>query len=51
MNKEKSATIKSMRLSDDVISYINEIRKDENRSFSNMVEHILKNNMKQLNLK
>jgi len=41
--------IKSMRLSQEVISYVKDLAEEQNRSFSNMVETILRTQMKETN--
>ncbi len=48
---KKPSSLKSMRLSEEVISYVAQIAEEQNRSFSNTVETILKTNMEEsLNL-
>lgn len=39
--------IKSMRLSQEVISHVKQLADEQNRSFSNMVETILRTKMKE----
>lgn len=41
--------IKSMRLSQEVISFVKNLADEQNRSFSNMVETILRTEMKKAN--
>ena len=47
MNNSQSSKIKSMRLSQEVITYVNKVAEEQNRSFSNTVETILRTNMRE----
>jgi hypothetical protein len=45
---ETQSQIKSMRLSQEVILHISKLAEEQNRSFSNMVETILRTKMKEV---